>query len=152
MNLSEHFTIEELEFSQTATRLGLDNRIPPDLMANAMFLCVFMEQIRAILAAPVEISSGYRSPALNAAVPGSASRSAHTQALACDFTSKHFGSAYAVASRLINSGLRFDQIVYEGTWVHASPQSVDGAVRNEVLTAKFYRGAGKPDYLHGLID
>jgi hypothetical protein len=149
MNLTEHFTREELEFSQNAVRLGITNHIPEDLMHNAYFLCAFMEQIRAILGAPIDISSGYRSPELNAATPGSAKTSAHMSALACDFTAKGFGSPYAVASKLVNSGLRFDQIIYEGAWVHASPISVDGMVRNEVLTATFSNGV--PTYHKGMI-
>lgn len=151
MNLTENFTREELEFSQTAVRLGIDNRIPDELLQNAMFLCAFMEQVRAILGAPVTVTSGYRCPKLNGLTPGSSALSAHPFALACDFVAPHFGTPFAIASKLINSGLRFDQIIYEGAWVHASPRSVGGEVRNQVLTAKFTEGKEKPDYLPGLI-
>lgn len=149
MNLTEHFTREELEFSQNAVRLGIDNRIPEELMHNAFFLAAFMEQIRVILGSPLIISSGYRCQELNAATGGSSKTSAHMSALACDFVAPGFGNPYAVASKLINSGLRFDQIVHEGAWVHASPMGAGGMVRNEVLTAKFTDG--KPTYYPGLL-
>lgn len=150
MNLTEHFTRDEFEFSQNAIRLGIDNRIPDDLLGNAIMTCGFMEEIRALLGVPITITSGYRCPALNGSTPGSAKTSAHMSALACDFVAPGFGSPFAIASKIIHSGLKFDQIVYEGTWVHASPMTPDGDVRGQILTAKFKDG--KPTYYMGLIE
>jgi zinc D-Ala-D-Ala carboxypeptidase len=149
MNLSEHFTREELEFSQNAVRLGIENRIPPELMSNAIFLCLFMEQVRTILGAPIHVNSGYRCPQLNGQTPGSAKASAHMSALACDFTAQNFGSPMAVASKISTCGLKFDQLIYEGTWVHISPRAANGDIRNQVLTAKFVDG--NPVYQTGLV-
>jgi zinc D-Ala-D-Ala carboxypeptidase len=38
MNISEHFTLEELSFSETASRLGLDNTPSPTVMTNLKLL------------------------------------------------------------------------------------------------------------------
>ena len=79
--LSEHFTLEELIFSQTAMRKGIDNTPAPDIVRNLRRLAGALEDVRALLGAPVVISSGFRGEALNRAV-GGARNSAHMRGLA----------------------------------------------------------------------
>ena len=147
MNLSPHFTREEFEFSQTAVRLGIDNRIPSELIDNAKRTADTMELIRSVLAnKPVRISSGYRCLKLNTAI-GGAKASAHMQALACDFTCPSFGSVYQTVEVLASILENYDQLIYEGTWIHIG-LSV-GHPRREILTATF--PGGVVHYQHGLI-
>jgi zinc D-Ala-D-Ala carboxypeptidase len=124
MNLSQHFTLEELVASETAARLGIDNK--PDIaMIEHMrrYLVPGLEQIRALLKSPIHVNSGYRSLALNAAVPGSAPSSQHTKGEAADILSPSFGGPYAMCEAIIESGISFDQIIFEYGdlgWCHIS--------------------------------
>lgn len=120
MNLSEHFTLEELTFSQTAARLGIANEPPPRIVENLTFLASRLEEVRALLKAPMVVSSGYRSPALNDAVGGS-STSQHRFGLAVDFVAPAFGDPFEVAQAIAASSIAFDQLILEfGKWVHVS--------------------------------
>jgi len=55
--------------SQTANRLSLNNTPPSDVLANLVTTAAGLEQIRTLLSDKIIlISSGYRSPEVNAAV------------------------------------------------------------------------------------
>ena len=71
MNLSEHFTFEELTASETAARHGLDNTPGPIAQQNLVRLANFLEEVRKVLGKPISINSAYRGPEVNAAVKGS---------------------------------------------------------------------------------
>lgn len=149
MNLSPHFTKEEFEFSQTAIRLGIDNSIPLALMDNARRTASTMEFIRSALGnRPTRVSSGYRSPKLNAVIPGSAKDSDHQKMLACDFTCPSFGSVYKTVDAISHILDDFDQLIYEGTWIHVGLG--DGRQRRELLTKSFKNG--HVSWHKGLLD
>jgi hypothetical protein len=133
--LSENFTLDEFIFSQTAARLGIDNTPPPPVLANLKRLAQALEVVRAALGgAPILISSGYRSPALNKAVKG-ARNSAHVLGLAVDFTAPRFGTVLQTAKAAAASGVAFDQIIHEfGRWVHLAIPAQDQQARTETLT------------------
>lgn len=122
MKLSEHFTLEELTFSETATRKGINNVPDAKLIDHALkYLIPGLEQIRKALGQPIKISSGYRSPALNAAVPGSSNTSQHTKFEAADILIPNIGAPHIVCKEIIISGIKFDQMIYEyGAWTHIS--------------------------------
>lgn len=114
MKLSEHFTLSEFEHSTTATKLGIDNRIPESLIPNLRRLCrQVLEPLRAHAGQPVTISSGYRSPALNRAVGGT-QRSYHLQGRAADIPFHRDWYAY------IRDHLPHTELINEGTWIHVS--------------------------------
>lgn len=142
--LTEHFSLEELTASSTGTRLGIDNTPTPTIASNLVHLAVGLESVRSLLGNnPLHIDSGYRSPTLNRAVGGSG-MSAHMQGYAADFTCAAFGTPLQIVQFLQSSGLHFDQIIQEGTWVHIS---FDPAMRQQVLTAHF--GPGGTTYSQG---
>ena len=145
MQLTKHFTLEEFTESATATRLGIDNDPSPEILSNLFLLASTMEEVRALLDKPITISSGYRSPKLNKAIGGSKT-SAHMQGLACDFVCRAFGSPLAVATEIAESTIQFDQLIYEGTWVHLG---LSDNPRRELLTAR--RIDGKTHYLQGIV-
>lgn len=120
MKLSPHFTLEELTVSQTAARMGIDNTPPPAVVRALERTALGLELVRVRLAAPIIISSGYRSPALNACI-GSKDTSQHLKGEAVDFSAPGFGSPRQIVDYLINSGLEFDQMILEfNSWVHLS--------------------------------
>ena len=73
MKLSPNFSLAEMTHSQTAAREGIDNTPKPEHLENLKRLCIeLLEPIRSMLGnRPIAVSSGYRSPQLNAAVNGS---------------------------------------------------------------------------------
>ena len=119
--LTQHFSLEELTFSQTAARKGINNTPPPDVLARLKRTAQGMEVVRIALGgSAINISSGYRCPALNAAV-GGAKNSQHLTGEACDFTSPAYGSVESVFNLIRASTIPFDQVILEyGRWVHIS--------------------------------
>lgn len=133
MQLTPHFSLEELCSSQAAVRNGLENK--PDLEAtkNLRWLAGTLEEVRALVGKPVHVSSGYRSPAVNKAVGGS-SKSAHMRGMAADITVPGMTSR-DLAELIRSSAIAYDQLIHEGTWVHLG--LADGVMRRQVLTAHF---------------
>jgi hypothetical protein len=136
MNLTEHFTLEELVASQVAARRRIDNRPAPAVVENLRRVAGVLEQVRAAVGKPITISSGYRCPVLNTAV-GGARDSAHLQGLAADINVSGMAPK-DLACAIIAAGIQFDQLIYEGTWVHIGLAA--GKLRNQVLTATFAPG------------
>lgn len=136
MKLTAHFDLSELTASQTAVRFGIDNTPPPSVVESLKRTAMGLEMLRGILLAPIIISSGYRSPALNKAIGGS-SKSQHLAGEAVDFICPGFGPPLDVCRAIVKSGIKFDQLIYEGTWVHVSFRATP---RCEVLTAHFCNG------------
>lgn len=171
MKITEHFSYEELRRSDTATRLGIENTPPSNVKAAAADAAGGMEKIRALLGTRIQITSWYRSEALerlltkkdfegwcfrhgknigtlellDAAWKEYFSRKGHPTGYCVDFVAPTFGSPRQIVKAVKGSGIKFDQIIEEGTWVHVS---FDPRMRGEVLTATFKDGA--PTYTHGL--
>ena len=133
--LSENFTLEELTASQTAARRGINNTPTGAVLAALTNTAKQMESVRALLNAPIHVSSGYRSLALNKAIGGS-STSAHCRGEAVDFTAPSFGTPREVARAIASSGIEFDQLIFEGAWVHISFTD-RRPMRKQKLTATF---------------
>jgi zinc D-Ala-D-Ala carboxypeptidase len=135
--LTPHFSLEEMTDSQTAARKGIPN-VPPigsPERANLLRTAETMEKVRTILGdKPILISSGYRSPAVNAAVGGSKS-SAHMSALAVDFSCPGFGTPLQICRKLhpYMKTLGIDQLIHEfDSWVHLGLRG--GDPRHQALT------------------
>lgn len=142
MFITPHFTLAEMTVSQIAAREGLDNKPGPQALANLDLLCQALEGVRELCRAPVLISSGFRSQAVNQRV-GGARNSAHLSGLAADFTVVEI-EPREVVQRILASDLVFDQLILEyDSWVHLAVAAQ--TPRREVLTAR--RGMG---YLPGL--
>ena len=133
MYLSAHFDLAEFVTSETAERYGIDNTPNDEIVDNLRFLCSTLEEVRQLLDKPLIIKSGYRCPKLNSAI-GGAKTSQHMLGLAADFICPQFGSAYDVAYEIARSNMRFDQLIYEGSWVHIS---ISDMPRHDILTARF---------------
>lgn len=130
--LSDNFDWAEVIQSQRASREGIDNSLPSELIPAVRNTARNMERVRALLQAPIIVSSWYRSPALNSVLPGSSSRSQHMKGEAVDFISPRFGTPFVICSRILKYPelVSFDQLILEHTWVHISFSS-DPAVKNK---------------------
>ena len=85
LQATKHFSIEEMIGSTTADRNHIDNT-PTDayVIDNIEWTAQQLEIIRKAYDKPIVITSWYRSPELNAILPGSAKESYHQYGLAVD--------------------------------------------------------------------
>jgi len=111
MQLTEHFSLEEFTHSSTALAMGNDNKPTPQHLQNLKHLADRMEEVRALFGKVIEITSAYRNPQVNAAV-GGVPTSAHALGHAADFH-VHGVADLAAAKVIRDSGLKFDQLIYE---------------------------------------
>ena len=148
--LSPNFTLAEFTTSRIAAVRGISNQPPPELLPNLQVLARALEEVRALLGGvPITITSGYRSAALNKAVRGSL-YSAHTSGLAADFIAPRYGTPLEICRAIQASDLVFyDQLIYEGTWVHLGLAPEGHEQRGNVLTAVFRPGK-RTTYATGL--
>lgn len=89
---------------------------PSTLHANLRTLAVYLEAIRAELGVPLRITSGYRSPSYNAALPGASPTSDHVNGLAADFQplGMNASTAWLRLRKARDAGRlpTFDQFIY----------------------------------------
>jgi hypothetical protein len=136
MQLSPHFSLDELTLSATAVRAGVSNRPPPLVITALTDTAARMETVRTLLGGrTIAVSSGYRGPALNRLV-GGAKGSAHLTGRAVDFNCRGFGSPLEVCRALSRARaegrLAYDQLIHEyGRWIHIS---FDPRMRGEDLS------------------
>lgn len=104
--LTAHFTYGELR-AHTA---------PAQVLPNLRSTAAYLEVLRSILGVPLKVTSGYRSPAYNAGIPGASPTSDHVNGLAADFVP--LGMAQYDAYKRIKAAQAsgalpvFDQIIY----------------------------------------
>ena len=112
MNLTEHFTLEEMLHSETAVKKHIENRINAEEVNNLVRLCQkVLEPLRAYFGTPIRINSGFRCKALNAAV-GGAANSYHLKGRAVDIPMRPGWLAY------IRDHLPHVELSNENTWIH----------------------------------
>lgn len=123
MNLTEHFTLEELT---TTSHRQFDNTPNADEIANLTRLAMFLERVKAKLGGkPVMINSGFRSKQVNDSV-GSKDTSQHRIGCAADIRVPGM-TPNEVVRTIIDSGLPYDQIIREfDSWTHISVPSNAG--------------------------
>lgn len=138
MQLTPHFTLDELTRSAKAAAMGLDNTAPPELVPRLVLVAEMLERVRTTLNVPITITSGYRGQRLNSAVGGITS-SDHTQGHAADIVASGYGTPYQIASLLapLVSVLGIGQLILEGVkgkqWVHLSTHMPEKPT-NRVIT------------------
>lgn len=135
MQLTEHFSLEELIASEVAARKHIDNTPPGDLIVNLRALAEGLERVRAVLdGKPIHVNSGYRCVALNTAV-GGAGNSMHMRGLAADILCPQFGPPLTVCRNIADAGIVTDQIIHEfGAWCHVAFAAPGAQARRELLT------------------
>lgn len=134
--LSDHFTLEELTWSDIGARRGVPNVPGPAEKANLVRLAAMLEKVRVLLMYnPVLVHSGYRSPEVNALV-GGVPTSQHCKGLAADFVCPSYGGTAGVALAIKRSNIEFDQLILEYGWVHISIPAVEEKPRLQCLTKR----------------
>ena len=123
MNLSEHFTLDELTHTD---HRQFDNTPNATEMANLVRLAAFLEEVKSVLGnKPVMINSAFRCKAVNDAV-GSSDKSQHRIGCAADIRVPSM-TPDEVVKAVIGSGIGYDQIIREfDRWTHISIPSVAG--------------------------
>ena len=137
LQLTPHFSLAEL----TVTNTKLDNTPSKEVVEVLRTTAFYMEKVRDLLGEAIKVNSGYRSPDVNRAVGGSAN-SSHLYGYAVDFVTNNL-TPLEVATAIAKSSLKFDQLIYEKTWVHIS---FDPRMRGNILTLK-----GKGKYVKGIV-
>ena len=133
MQLTEHFSLAELTVSEWAARNHVKNQPSANELANLRKLAVLLEAVRALVKSPLIVTSGFRSKQVNTAIGGSRT-SAHVNGLAADFRAVGM-SVKALCQAIANSGLSFDQLIYEfgdDGWCHLGLSNTGN--RRQVLT------------------
>ena len=124
-NITMHFTIEEMYASDTAKRLGINNKPSTQQMINLVYLCAYvLEPLRMAMGKPINISSGFRCQELNKKV-GGVYNSQHLKGQAADIDIQGDMAFGRKIFDYIRDHLPFDQLIWEhsknGTyWVHVS--------------------------------
>lgn len=140
MKLSNNFSLSEF----TKTETGLPNRPSQEVVNNLKYLVQYVLQPARDKFGPIEITSGYRSPEVNAAVGGSAT-SDHLFGRAADIKHEDMAAVFAY----IRKYTHFKQLIWEfGTdnepaWIHVSYELNNN--RGEVLKA--IKKNGKTKYI-----
>lgn len=140
VKLSENFSLDE--FVKTST--GIDN-IPGSVEIENLSQLVtnVLQPLRSYLKKSIRITSGYRSPGVNAAVGGSSTTSQHMKGQAADFQIDGMTNQQIIDTvRLLK--LPYDQIIDEqlrgSKWVHVSYSKTGN--RMAWLTARDKTGGG----------
>jgi uncharacterized protein YcbK (DUF882 family) len=140
--MTKNFTLAEL----TKTNTGLPNALPKHLEGNLRALAENVLQPARDALGAIEVTSAYRSPAVNKAVGGSKT-SQHVQAQAADL--KYSGGNDVLLEWLLEN-VEYDQIINEypdangvPSWVHVSYS--EGKNRKQKLKA--VKVNGKTKYL-----
>ena len=131
MNLTDHFTLEELTHTD---HRALDNTPNDAELENIKRLAEFLEEVKEVLGGkPVMINSAFRSKAVNDAV-GSKDTSQHRIGCAADIRVPGMTPDQVVRA-VIASGLGFDQVIREfDRWTHISiPNQLTGSPRKQAL-------------------
>ena len=131
MNLTEHFTLEELTHTD---HRQYDNTPNDAELENLKRLAEFLEEVKAALGGrPVMVNSAFRCKQVNDAV-GSRDTSQHRIGCAVDFRVPKL-TPDEVVKIIIAAGLPYDQVIREfDRWTHVSiPNTPDAKPRNQAL-------------------
>jgi len=131
MNLTEHFTLEELTHTDHRELENIPNETE---LANLKRLAEFLETVKSVLGGkPIMVNSAFRSKAVNDAV-GSKDTSQHRVGCAADLRVPSM-TPDEVVQAIIASGIGYDQCIREfDRWTHVSiPNKFFDSPRKQAL-------------------
>lgn len=131
MNLTKHFTLEELTHTD---HREFDNTPNETELANLQRLAEFAEKVKELLGGrPIMVNSAFRCKQVNDAV-GSKDSSQHRIGCAMDFRVPEL-TPNDVVKAIVNSDLEYDQVIREfDRWTHISiPNEPTRAPRKQAL-------------------
>lgn len=139
--ISPNFWLSEL----TRTDTGKPNEPTVEVAIELTRLCWFLlEPIRAILASPIAINSGYRSPEVNGAIPEvGASASPHLEGRAADIRVPGLTPAevFEALRRASHQLPMLDQAILESGCVHVVIPRLGQKSRQQFLVRRGSSGA-----------
>ena len=113
MRLSKNFTLQELTHSNTAVRLGIENTPDKEGIWNLTLLATeLLQPIRDRIGA-LRVTSGYRSPELNAIFGANRSQHMLCEAVDLQFVKRGKMDNLQIYQALIDLDLDFDQLILE---------------------------------------
>jgi putative chitinase len=123
MNLTLHFTLEELTFTE---HRQFDNTPNDQECKNLQRLALFLEEVKKLLGGKaIMVNSAFRSAEVNRAV-GSTDKSQHRLGCACDFRVPNM-TPDEVVQAIKASDLQYDQLIREfDAWTHVSIPNEEG--------------------------
>lgn len=138
--ISRNFSYREFERSATADAHMICNVIRTFEVRDAVYELVkeVLQPLRDEIDEPIDISSGYRCPELNALIPGSSPRSQHPKGEAADIKARTL-SPLELARVIVRLCLPFDQLILYPTFVHVS-HKLGGPQRGQILYNRSYKG------------
>jgi hypothetical protein len=148
MQLSKHLTLQIASASATATARKIPN-VPTGSAIDSLKLLgknIYDPIIDKF--GPVQVTSGFRTLALNNAI-GGAKDSQHMRGEALDLVSIKPGTNNADLFNFVRQNLPFDQLIWEfGTdknpaWIHVSYNTRGSRQRQEIILARKVNGATK---------
>jgi hypothetical protein len=131
MNLTEHFSLEELTHTD---HREYDNTPNDSELENLKRLAAFLEEVKTALGGkPIMVNSAFRSKQVNDAV-GSRDTSQHRIGCAVDIRVPQL-TPDQVVQTIVASGLPYDQLIREfDRWTHISiPNTAGAEPRKQVL-------------------
>ena len=149
MTISDHISFKEFTKSNTAQRLGIDNKPGAYEVKCARDLAFHVfEPLRKWAGGPIRINSFFRCKDLNKAIGGS-KNSQHCYGQAIDIDDTHGFKTNAEMFNYIKDNLDFDQMIWEfgddqnPDWVHVS---YVGPGKNRKRCLKAYKAGNKTKY------
>lgn len=138
--ITKNFTLNELTYSATAVKKGIENKPTEEHYKNMVSLCKnVLQPLREKLGKPITVNSCYRCPKLNTAV-GGVKTSQHCNGQAADI--EIMGMSNYDLACYIRDNFDFDQLILEycdnlkndknSGWVHVSYK--DSSNRKQTLT------------------
>lgn len=140
MGRHRYFELAEFITSSTAKKKGIDNTPSFEVVAHLDELVEsVLDPLRAAYGMPINISSGYRCPALNKAV-GGVVNSVHQIGYAADLT---VGGSFEKFKSFVwewfkKTGTKFDQVLIEkdnrtgAKWIHIGLRNNLGQQRGQI--------------------
>ena len=137
MNLTQHFTLEELSHSDYADAHGINNYPGQQAQQNLMMLCILiLEPLRMSLGQPIRINSGYRCKTVNNGV-GGVSTSHHLLGLAADIHFENDTQLIAMIKALRNNkhlDLALIERSKSSRWLHVQLPLTNRLPRHRIST------------------
>lgn len=156
MKISKYLSYEEIIYSQTAIKHGIDNEPSERQIAAFKEVAKVFDEVREYIGAPLAVTSGFRSKELNARIGGAISSdhmspNGNTAALDID-AHVYSNGTNADIFHYIKDNCNFKQLIWEfGTdeepaWVHIGVSRWLADNKNEVLVAKRVNGRTTYEY------
>jgi hypothetical protein len=145
IQFTPNFSLHELLLTNNRNFDNEQYNPPAEVIENLRALCVnILQPLRDALGSPVNLSSGYRCPGLNAAINGS-KNSQHMFGQAADIVDLNNGNEF-LFKKIRDLNLPFDQMIDEFgfRWVHVS---YDPSRNRKQMLKAVKDGAGKTVYI-----